>query len=63
VKPIVLDTDVVSFLFKGESRAKVFVPQFRNHGSGAATWSRPPAGHAAFHGGIFVKRNTAPRII
>jgi hypothetical protein len=30
VKPIVLDTDVVSFLFKGDSRAKVYVPQLRN---------------------------------
>jgi tRNA(fMet)-specific endonuclease VapC len=30
VKPIVLDTDVVSFLFKGDSRAKIFVPQLQN---------------------------------
>jgi len=67
VKPIVFDTDVVSFLFKGDRRARVFVPQLwnrqweqwallgelgRNHGSGAATWSGPPAGHAALHGGI-----------
>jgi hypothetical protein len=30
VKPIVLDTDVVSFLFKGDSREEIYVPQLRN---------------------------------
>jgi predicted nucleic acid-binding protein len=30
VKPIVLDTDVVSFLFKGDSRAKTYLQQLQN---------------------------------
>ena len=31
MKPVVLDTDVVSFLFKGDSRAKIYVPRLQNH--------------------------------
>ena len=30
MKPIVLDTDVVSFLFKGDSRAKTYLQQLQN---------------------------------
>src|ERR1700719_3754791 len=30
VKSVVLDTDVVSFLFKGDSRADMYVQQLRN---------------------------------
>jgi tRNA(fMet)-specific endonuclease VapC len=30
VKPVVLDTDVVSFLFEGDSRAKIYVQQLQN---------------------------------
>ena len=30
VKPVVLDTDLVSFLFKGDSRAKICVQQLHN---------------------------------
>ena len=69
VKPIVLDTDELGRnrmkwlrLFLG--RCAIVPPSHdlvsgRNHGSGASTWSGPPAGHAAFHGGIFVKRRNA----
>ena len=30
MKPIVLDTDVVSFLFKGDSRAQLYLPHLDN---------------------------------
>jgi tRNA(fMet)-specific endonuclease VapC len=30
MKPVVLDTDVVSFLFKGDNRAERYVPQRQN---------------------------------
>jgi hypothetical protein len=30
VKPIVLDTDVVSFLFKADSRAQLYLPYLDN---------------------------------
>jgi tRNA(fMet)-specific endonuclease VapC len=30
MKPIVLDTDVVSFLFKGDTRAQIFLPHLEN---------------------------------
>lgn len=30
MKPIVLDTDVVSFLFKGDSRAQLCIPSLQN---------------------------------
>ncbi|HXB74076.1 MAG TPA: hypothetical protein VNY05_37905 [Candidatus Acidoferrales bacterium] len=30
MKPIVLDTDVVSFLFKGDSRAQLYLPHLQN---------------------------------
>jgi tRNA(fMet)-specific endonuclease VapC len=30
MKPVVLDTDVVSFLFKGDSRAQIYLPHLRN---------------------------------
>ena len=29
--PIVVDTDVVSFLFKNDSRAQLYLPLLRNH--------------------------------
>jgi len=30
MKPIVLDTDVVSFLFKADTRAQVYLPQLQD---------------------------------
>jgi tRNA(fMet)-specific endonuclease VapC len=30
MKPIVVDTDVVSFLFKADSRAQLYLPHLRN---------------------------------
>ena len=30
MKPVVLDTDVVSFIFKGDSRAQIYLPQLQN---------------------------------
>ena len=30
MKPVVLDTDVVSFLFKGDSRAQIYLPHLQN---------------------------------
>jgi len=30
MKPVVLDTDVVSFLFKSDSRAQAYLPHLRN---------------------------------
>jgi hypothetical protein len=30
MKPIVLDTDVVSFLFKADTRAQIYLPQLQD---------------------------------